>query len=53
MAKYEVTFEKYETYDIEAENEDEAFDKAYDQYKNDISYMYDFVQIDGPFDYEE
>lgn len=31
MSKYTVTFIKYYSYDIEADNEDEAIDLAYDE----------------------
>ena len=34
--KYTVTFVQYYTYKIEADDEDEAFDEAYDEFTSDM-----------------
>lgn len=34
--KYRVTFEKHYTYEVEANNADEAYDNAYKKYDNDM-----------------
>lgn len=48
--KYLVTFEKYYTYEVEANNEDEAFDNAYEDFRCDMRYpvadtSYDSVEV--------
>lgn len=34
---YNVTFSRYDTYEVEAENEDEAIDKAYEMFRAENS----------------
>ena len=52
MNKYTVTFIKYYTYDIEADNEDEAIDLAFDEnfypeMRHPIAdYTYDEVEVE-------
>lgn len=48
---YKVTFVQYYTYDVEAEDEDEACDKAYKEFQSDIrcsvaSAWYDDIEIE-------
>ena len=48
--KYTVTFEKYYTYEVEANDYDEAFDNAYEEFKSDMRYLvadmsYDNVEV--------
>lgn len=38
MAKYEVTFTQYSSYEVEAETEDEAIDIAYYEFEADMRY---------------
>lgn len=56
--KYTVRFERYYTYEIEADNEDEAFDNAYEEYQSDMRYpiadtWYDWVSVDCEEDEDE
>lgn len=37
MNKYMVTFTQYNDYEVEAHNEDAAFDKAYEEFRVDMS----------------
>ena len=51
MKNYTVTFTLYYTYEVEADNEDEAFDNAYEEFCSDMRYpvastSYDFVHIE-------
>lgn len=51
MKNYTVTFTLYYTYEVEADNEDEAFDNAYEEFCSDMRYpvastSYDFVDIE-------
>ena len=53
--KYKVRFEKYYTYEVEANNSNEAYDNAYKKYKEDmyrivtnpcsLDFNYDDVEI--------
>lgn len=44
MKKYKITFVKYETYYVEANNPDEAEDKGFDLLDNDtLAFMFDPV----------
>lgn len=48
--KYTVKFEQYHTYEVEAESEDEAFDKAHEEFVSDMrtpvaNSWYDAVDI--------
>ena len=36
MARYKITFTRYTTYGVEAENEDNALDKAYSEFISDM-----------------
>ena len=50
--KYTVYFTRYYTYDVEADNEDDAFDKAYDEFSSDnrcpiADLSYDEVEIEA------
>ena len=49
--KYYVSFIQYHNYEVEADNESEAENKAYNQFANDMRYpvaqtWYDDVEID-------
>ena len=48
---YTVKFEQHHTYKVEANNEDEAFDKAHKEFVSDMRYpvantFYDFYDIE-------
>lgn len=49
--KYTVTFVQYHTYTVDAEDEDKAFDEAYEEFKGDMrssiaATWYDDVEIE-------
>ena len=55
---YRVTFEQYHTYEVDAKNEDEAFDKAYKEFQSDMrrsvsNTWYDAYDIDYDEDDED
>lgn len=48
---YKVTFVQYHTYTVDAEDEDNAFHEAYDEFQSDMHYpvantWYDYVDVE-------
>lgn len=51
MKSYTVTFVQYHTYEVEAEDENEAFDNAYDEFQSDMrcsiaDTFYDYSKVE-------
>lgn len=55
---YKVTFVQYHTYTVDAEDEDDAFHEAYDEFKSDMrcsisDTSYDYVDVECEDEDEE
>ena len=51
MARYKVTYTQYSTYEVEAENEQDALTLAYCEFESDMRYpvantIYDEVEVE-------